>query len=176
MKFHRHGSQQKGFTLLELLAAIVIIGILGAIVISRINGGRADGKAQNEADIVVDMFNGMLGLKANGSYGTAGTDLSGALIAKQKIPSVYNATAGAVTNPWNGAVSYLSVGGTATLTENGYPPETCVAVVQKVSALGAATITVNGTALGTGAIAGPAAAAACNKTTQANVVAIQSQS
>lgn len=176
MKMNQQGRRQKGFTLLELLAVIVLIAIFGSIVLSRINGGRGDGRAQGEADIVVDMFNAMTGLKANGSYGTAGTDLSGPLIAKQKIPSTYNATVGAVTNQYNGAVTYLSAGSTATLTENGYPPEACVAVVQKVSTLGAATLTVNGTNLGSGAVAGKAASDACNKTGQNNVVIVQSLS
>jgi prepilin-type N-terminal cleavage/methylation domain-containing protein len=176
MKINQPGRRQKGFTLLELLATIVLIAIFGAIVLGRINGGRADGRAQGEADIVVDMFNAMTGLKAGGSYGATGTDLSGALIAKQKIPSAYNATVGAVTNQYGGAVSLVSSGTTVKLTENGYPPEACVAVAQKVSTLGSATLTVNGSNLGSAVVGGSAAANACSQAGQANVVVIQSLS
>ena len=173
LKNYRNG-RVRGFSLVELLIVLVVIAVIVAIVIGRGKSTNADGRAQQEADMTAELFTGMIGLKSGGTYGTAGADLTPAMIAKGRMPVSYNVTGTTAQNTYNGSVTFSSSGGTAVMTQNSVPPEGCVAMIHKVSQLGMGTITANGTNLGSASVPDSTATTACNKTGQANVVSIQS--
>lgn len=166
--------RSKGFTLLELLGVIAAIAILSYYIATSLAGGQKGGQGDQEAKNTVNIYTAMLALKKGGSYGAPGTDLSGALIQKAKFPTSYKLVAGAVTNSYNGAVSALSAGGTAGLTQAGIPSDACVSIATLASTLGTADVTVNGTDLGTATIPDSTASTSCNKAGNANSVVVNS--
>jgi prepilin-type N-terminal cleavage/methylation domain-containing protein len=165
---------QRGFTLLEMLGVIAAIAVLSYFIGSSLYTGQKGGQADQEAKTTVSIYNAMLGLKKGGTYGAPGADLSGVLIEKAKFPTSYNLVPGAVTNTYNGAVTVLSQGGTASLTQAGLPQDACIAIASLISTQGTADVQVNGTDLGTSTIPDATAKGSCTKTGNANSVAANS--
>lgn len=164
----------RGFTLIEFLGVLLLIGLAGAVIAGLLGSGGSGSSAETEATTATNLFSTMRGFKQAGSYGAAGTDLSLVMIRKDQVPSSYSVAGNAISNGYDGAVTFVSAGTTATMTENNYPSATCIAVVHKVSMLGHTQIKVNGTDLGQGTIEDSAAAAACSLDGDANTVAITS--
>ncbi len=111
-------SQSGGFTLIELMVVIVILGILAGLIVPRIMG-RPDEAKQLKAKMQIETIETALKLYRldNGSYPTTDQGLE-ALIARPETPPVprkwreggYLEKGKLPSDPWGNAFVYLSPG------------------------------------------------------------------
>lgn len=111
----RTRSAQRGFTLIEIMVVVIIIGLLAAVVVPQFLG-RVDDARVAKARQDIQALETALTLYKLDNFKYPSTDQGlQALVEKPADPSVRNWRAGgylkrAVTDPWGNAYQYLTPG------------------------------------------------------------------
>jgi type II secretory pathway pseudopilin PulG len=136
--FKRKLSLQKGFGLLEIGLALLIIAILGIYAYSQYNASRAEAQANG---VVADFtsYAAKTQQRWTGQTSYSGVTLA-QLIAAGVFPSNMVLSTTSVNNKFNGAVTVAVTNLTGTndglaFTEGGYTQEGCQAILPKVASV-----------------------------------------
>ncbi|HBS60042.1 MAG TPA: hypothetical protein DEA44_12320 [Firmicutes bacterium] len=117
---------QQGFTLVELLAVIAIIGVLAAIAVPRFMDATTDAQvAQIQADLSTIDSAIVMYYAANGAYPTAMTDLSTYFASTPTSPKTpaYSINETTYRAEWNGHTAQDKAGIKTALTTTTPTPE-----------------------------------------------------
>lgn len=133
----------QGMTLIELIIAIIIGLSLLAAAVGMISSAMSKNDISGDTNGITGLIANTKTLRTNGSYGTAGTELNGALMALKAIPSTLGQTGEVVTNSWGGAITVASTGTGYTVTTTGIPQDACIEQATKLSRTMLST-TING--------------------------------
>ena len=118
MKIFKSGSRTKGFTLIELMVVIVILGILAGLVLPRFMGRTEEAK-RTKAKLQIENLEGALKLYKldNGNYPTTEQGLdalvikpSAGLVPKNWREGGYLEKSKVPLDPWNRVYVYLAPG------------------------------------------------------------------
>jgi prepilin-type N-terminal cleavage/methylation domain-containing protein len=160
-----------GFTLMEVLIVLIIGGVIAVLVLPRI--GKLFGRSEVtfESQNVADLIGNIKGLRANGGYGAAGTNLIPQLIVNDGLPDSLTNSAGVVTNSWGGAVTATSTGiGFALTYAAPMPQAACASLATKHSNSQVNSTKINGAAAIVGPVTQAQAAADCAAGTANTIV------
>src|SRR4030065_2290181 len=114
-----HVKRQQGFTLIEIMVVVIILGLLAGLVLPRIMGSEEEAKIKTTGVQIRSLENALDGFKLhNGFYPTTDQGLE-ALIKKPetgRIPNKwqeggYLKPARVPKDPWGGDYHYFSPGG-----------------------------------------------------------------
>lgn len=154
--------RQRGFLELSTLFVLIVValGIAGAVSAGLGLLGSSD--VSTEQSNIGTLIANTRKLKSSSGYGTSGTNLVSQLVTTKGLPSMSQSGSN-LYNSWNGAVTVVSGGMTAIVTDNGLPADACATLATKLSRGNKVTTTINGGTAITGEVDSATASSGCSK-------------
>lgn len=128
--------RQRGLTLLEVMAALVIAGVIAAVVLSQMDSAFSSSSATEELSNLNALYSNVRSLKTASGYGASGTDIVPVLVQAKGVPKNMNVSGGTLFNSFGGAVAIASTGNGFTVSYANTPQDACIKLVTKTSKSG----------------------------------------